>query len=55
MNSYEEIKNVIQSIPDEKPIIIAGHENADLDSIGSSLALAFFLEKIGKKYINVLQ
>ncbi len=54
MNSYEEIKNVIQSIPDEKPIIIAGHENADLDSIGSSLALAFFLEKIGKKYINVL-
>ena len=54
MNSYEEIKNIIQNISNEKPIIIAGHENADLDSIGSSLALAFLLEKIGKKDISIL-
>ena len=54
MNSYEEIKNIIQNISNEKPIIIAGHENADLDSIGSSLALAFLLEKNKKKDISIL-
>ena len=54
MNSYREIKQCIVGIPKNKPIIIAGHENADMDSIGSSLAMAYFLEKIGKKDVSVL-
>lgn len=54
MNSYEEIKNVLETIPENQPIIIAGHENADMDSIGASLAMAYFLNNIGKKDVNVL-
>lgn len=54
MNSYEEIKNILVNIPEEQPIIISGHENADMDSIGASLALAHFLNDIGKKDVNVL-
>lgn len=54
MNSYKEIKEVLNNIPNDRAIIIAGHENADMDSIGSSLALAYFLNKIGKNDISVL-
>ena len=54
MNSYEEIKTVIEKIPNNQPIIIAGHENADMDSIGASLSIAYFLEKIGKEDVTVL-
>lgn len=54
MNSYIEIKEIINKIPNKKPIIIAGHENADQDSICSCLALAYFLKKIGKERIEVL-
>lgn len=54
MNSYEDIKKVIECIPENQPIIIAGHENADMDSIGASLAMAYFLSNIGKKDIHVL-
>lgn len=54
MNSYEEIKTVMEKIPNNQPIIIAGHENADMDSIGASLSIAYFLEKIGKKDVTVL-
>ena len=53
MNSYKEIKEVLNNIPNDRAIIIAGHENADMDSIGSSLALAYFLNKIGKNDISV--
>lgn len=54
MNSYKEIKNIIENIPENQSIIIAGHENADMDSIGSSLAMAYFLNNLGKKDISVL-
>ena len=54
MNSYNEIKQIISKIPDTKPIIIAGHENADQDSICSCIALANYLRKIGKEKIEVL-
>lgn len=54
MNSYEDIKKILFNIPDTKPIIIAGHQNADLDSIGSCLALAHFLKLLNKKDITVL-
>lgn len=54
MSSYEEIKDLIKNIPENQSIIIAGHENADMDSIGASLAMAYFLKKIGKKDISVL-
>lgn len=54
MSSYEEIKKVIEKIPNNQPIIIAGHENADMDSIGASLSIAYFLEKLGKKDLTVL-
>lgn len=47
---YEEniqnIVKVLKEIPEE--IIISGHKNADLDSMCSSLALAYILKKIGK-------
>ena len=54
MNSYKEIKEVLDNIPNDRELIIAGHENADMDSIGSSLALAYFLNKLGKNNISVL-
>lgn len=54
MNSYKEIKKFLNDIPNDRAIIIAGHENADMDSIGSSLALAYFLNNIGKNDISVL-
>lgn len=54
MESYNEMKCVLEKIPDKKPIIIAGHENADMDSIGASLSMAYFLENLGKKDITVL-
>ncbi len=54
MSSYKEIKDVLEKIPENQSIIIAGHENADMDSIGASLAMAYFLENIGKKDITVL-
>lgn len=54
MNSYREIKEILEKIPENQAIIIAGHENTDMDSIGASLAMAYFLEKIGKKDITVL-
>lgn len=54
MSSYKEMKNVLEQIPENQPIIIAGHENADMDSIGASLAMAYFLENLGKKDITVL-
>ena len=54
MNSYKEMKKIIKNIPKDKSIIIAGHENADMDSIGSSLALAYFLDKLGNTDVSVL-
>ena len=54
MDSYKEMKNILEKIPEEKSIIIAGHENSDMDSIGASLAMAYFLENLGKKDITVL-
>ena len=54
MSSYEEIKKVIEKIPNNQPVIIAGHEDADMDSIGASLSIAYFLEKIGKEDVTVL-
>ena len=49
MDSYKEMKNILEKIPEEKSIIIAGHENSDMDSIGASLAMAYFLGNLGKK------
>ncbi|QNM86140.1 bifunctional oligoribonuclease/PAP phosphatase NrnA [Polaribacter pectinis] len=46
MNIYKQIEAEIQSASN---IVITAHKSADGDSIGSSLGLLYFIEKLGKK------
>ncbi|MDB4199437.1 bifunctional oligoribonuclease/PAP phosphatase NrnA, partial [Polaribacter sp.] len=48
MNIYKQIEAEIQAASD---IVITAHKSADGDSIGSSLGLLHFIEKLGKKAI----
>ena len=55
MINYELLKNTIDKLPNDKIILLGGHENTDYDSIGSSYALTLFLNKIGKKTFMLLE
>ena len=48
MNIYKEIEAAIQAAAH---IVITAHKSADGDSIGSSLGLLHFIEKLGKKAV----
>lgn len=48
MNIYKQIEAEIQAASD---IVITAHKSADGDSIGSSLGLFHFIEKLGKKAV----
>jgi phosphoesterase RecJ-like protein len=48
MNTYKQIEDAIQSA---KNIVITAHKSADGDSVGSSLGLLYFIEKLGKKAV----
>lgn len=48
MNNYQQIESEIQAA---KNIVITAHKSADGDSVGSSLGLFHFIEKLGKKAI----
>ena len=48
MNIYKQIEAEIQAA---SHIVITAHKSADGDSIGSSLGLLYFIEKLGKKAI----
>ena len=48
MNIYKEIEVAIQAAAH---IVITAHKSADGDSIGSSLGLLYFIEKLGKKAV----
>lgn len=48
MNTYKQIETAIQQASN---IIITAHKSADGDSIGSSLGLLYFIEKLGKKAV----
>jgi phosphoesterase RecJ-like protein len=48
MNIYKEIEAEIQAA---SHIVITAHKSADGDSIGSSLGLLYFIEKLGKKAV----
>ncbi|WP_405605202.1 bifunctional oligoribonuclease/PAP phosphatase NrnA [Polaribacter sp. Asnod1-A03] len=48
MNIYKQIDAEIQSASN---IVITAHKSADGDSIGSSLGLLYFIEKLGKKAV----
>jgi len=48
MNIYEQIEAEIQAA---SHIVITAHKSADGDSIGSSLGLLYFIEKLGKKAV----
>jgi phosphoesterase RecJ-like protein len=48
MNIYKKIEAEIQAA---SHIVITAHKSADGDSIGSSLGLLYFIEKLGKKAI----
>lgn len=48
MNIYKEIETEIQAAAH---IVITAHKSADGDSIGSSLGLLHFIEKLGKKAV----
>ena len=46
--SFNELKDLILSIPNNQPILVVGHEMTDYDSIGSCYSLTLFLNKLGK-------
>lgn len=48
MNTYQKIESAIQNASN---IIITSHKSADGDSVGSSLGLFHFIEKLGKKAV----
>jgi phosphoesterase RecJ-like protein len=48
MNIYKEIEAEIQA---SSHIVITAHKSADGDSVGSSLGLLYFIEKLGKKAV----
>lgn len=48
MNIYKEIEAAIQTA---NHIVITAHKSADGDSVGSSLGLLHFIEKLGKKAV----
>lgn len=48
MNIYKQIEAEIQAA---SHIVITAHKSADGDSIGSSLGLLYFIEKLGKKAV----
>lgn len=48
MNTYKQIEAAIQSAQN---IVITAHKSADGDSVGSSLGLLYFIEKLGKKAV----
>lgn len=48
MNIYKQIEAEIQGA---SHIVITAHKSADGDSIGSSLGLLHFIEKLGKKAV----
>ena len=48
MNIYQQIEAEIQAA---SHIVITAHKSADGDSIGSSLGLLYFIEKLGKKAV----
>lgn len=54
MINYLLLKNTIDSL-DEKPILIAGHKNADYDSICGCLALTRVLNKLGKTAYTLIE
>ena len=48
MNIYKRIETEIQAA---SHIVITAHKSADGDSVGSSLGLLHFIEKLGKKAV----
>ena len=46
MNIYKQIEAEIMSASN---IVITAHKSADGDSVGSSLGLLYFIEKLGKR------
>ena len=55
MIDYNLLKEIIDKLPDDKIILLGGHQNTDYDSIGSVYALTLFLNKIGKKAFMLLE
>lgn len=55
MINYELLKEIVDSLPNDKIILLGGHENTDYDSIGSAYALTLFLNKVGKKAFMLLE
>ncbi len=49
----KEIKNVISALKRHKKFLVTSHINSEGDSIGSQVAMALLLKKLGKKYIIV--
>jgi phosphoesterase RecJ-like protein len=55
MDSYEEIKEFLLNLPPLHPIIVRGHENADMDSTGAGYGLMSFLRKMNKNAVFLLE
>ena len=55
MVNYQELKQTIDNLPFNDNILIGGHQNTDYDSIGSTLALTRFLNKLGKKTYALIE
>lgn len=55
MIDYKNLKQVIDNLPQEQTILLAGHKNTDYDSICSTLSLTILLNKLGKKAFMLLE
>ena len=53
--NYKVLKEKIETIPSNQLIVVAGHKNPDMDSIGASLSLVYFLNKLNKRAIMLLE
>lgn len=53
--NYKVLKEKIVAIPSNQLIIVAGHKNPDMDSIGSTLSLVYFLNKLNKRAMLLLE
>lgn len=54
MIDYLLLKQTIDKLDNNKTILVAGHKNADYDSVCSSIALTCILNKLGKKAYTLL-
>ena len=55
MRKYKQLNEILVNIPNTTPIYFAGHLKPDQDSVCSCLALAEYLQTLGKQVFVLLE